>query len=298
MRLGRVELPSGDVALVSVDPESDTVQVLVDADPDDLPEVCLARPPVPVGAPRHRIEELRFLPPIARPPSVRDFMAFEDHVRNARSGVGQPMDPEWYDQPVFYFSNPNAILGDGATVRPPRVSRALDYELEVAAVIGRPARNLDGTDPDALRCIAGFTLMNDWSARDLGAKEMKQGLGPAKAKDFATSLGPWITTPDEFEPAGPGRFAETVTARLNGKLSSEASTASMHFSWLDILARASADADLLPGDVIGSGTCGGGCLLELRILHGREQYPWLKAGDTIELESSRLGRLRNEVGAA
>jgi fumarylacetoacetate (FAA) hydrolase len=297
MKIGRALLPSGDVALVSIADALDTVEVIDGAAPDELIDVCLQRRRGVIEGPRYDIGEVRFFPPVARPPSIRDFMAFEDHVKNARSGVGLPMDPEWYDAPVFYFSNPNAVLGDGDTVRPPRRSRSLDYEMEVACLIGRLARDLDPADPGAMDCIAGFLLMNDWSARDLGAKEMKQGLGPAKAKDFATSLGPWVVTPDEFQPAGAGRWAERVTARVNGKLYSEASLATMHFSWLDILARASADVDLVPGDIIGSGTVGGGCILELRILHGRDEYPWLSAGDVVEFESPLMGRLRNSVGS-
>jgi fumarylacetoacetate (FAA) hydrolase len=297
MKIGRVELPSGDVALASISDSLGTVQVIEGAAEDALVEVCLERrAPDPTG-PQYGIENVRFLPPVARPPSIRDFMAFEEHVKNARSGVGLSVDPEWYDAPVFYFSNPNAVLGDGDSVRPPRQSRSLDYELEVACLIGRRARDLDPADPAGMACIAGFLLMNDWSARDFGAKEMKQGLGPAKAKDFATSLGPWVVTPDEFAWTDPGRLAERATARVNGKLYSEGALAAMHFSWLDILARASADVDLVPGDIIGSGTCGGGCILELRILHGREEYPWLRPGDVVELESPLMGRLRNPIEA-
>lgn len=297
MKIGRIGLPNGDVVLGSISDSLETVQVLEGAPEDALTEVCVERRGGAAAGPQYGIDEVRFLPPVARPPSIRDFMAFEDHVKNARSGVGLEMDPEWYEAPVFYFSNPNAVLGDDDTVRPPRRSRSLDYELEVACLIGRRVRDVDPADPGAMGCVAGFLLMNDWSARDFGAREMKHGLGPAKAKDFATSLGPWVVTPDEFEWADPGRMAEPVTARVNGKLYSEGSLAQMHFSWLDILARASADIDLVPGEIIGSGTCGAGCLLELRILHGRDEFPWLRPGDVVELESPLMGRLRNPVGS-
>src|SRR5215210_2016735 len=184
-------------------------------------------------------------PPVLYPPSVRDFMAFEEHVKTTRANRGLPVPPEWYEIPVFYFSNPAAIYGDGDDVLYPDGSEALDYELEVAAVIG------------AGGAVGGFTVMNDWSARDLQLKEMKVGLGPAKGKDFATSLGPVVVTVDEFD----GSRA-TMVARVNGEERSRGELGDMHHSWDAIIAHAARSTRLRPGDVLGSGTVGTGCILE------------------------------------
>jgi fumarylacetoacetate (FAA) hydrolase len=222
----------------------------------------------------HALADVRLCAPIPQPPSVRDFYAFERHVRAARSQRGLEMAPEWYEIPVFYFSNPTAILGSDEDVRFPPESSSWDYELEVAAVIGR-----DGA-------IAGFTVLNDWSARDLQRMEMAVGLGPAKGKDFATSLGPVVVTPDEFD----AREAVMV-ARVNGEERSRGNLRDMHHSWDKIVAHAARNTRLLPGDVLGSGTVGTGCILEL----GDER--WLQSRDVVELEVVGLGVLRNTVGA-
>jgi fumarylacetoacetate (FAA) hydrolase len=189
-------------------------------------------------------------PPVLHPPSVRDFYAFEQHVRTARAARGLDVPPEWYEQPVFYFSNPAAIFGPDDEIPYPEGTQELDYELEVAAIVGANGQ------------IAGFTVMNDWSARDLQRAEMRVGLGPAKGKDFATSLGPFVVTRDD-----------------------------MYHSWDAIVAHAGRNTRLLPGDVLGSGTVGTGCILELG--DGR----WLRPGDVVELEVDGIGMLRNRVGA-
>jgi fumarylacetoacetate (FAA) hydrolase len=220
------------------------------------------------------LDQVRLLAPIHRPPSVRDFYAFEEHVRNARAVTGRgEVVPEWYEIPVFYFSNPAAIYGPDEEVPYPEGSEALDYELEVAAVIGA-----DGA-------IGGFTIMNDWSARDLQRKEMKVGLGPAKGKDFATSLGPVVVTPDEL-----GDLRLEMVARVNGEERSRGSLGDMYHSWEAILEHAARNTHLRPGDVIGSGTVGTGCILE----HGDER--WLRPGDQVELEVEGIGILRNRIG--
>jgi len=213
--------------------------------------------------------------PDRQPPSIRDFFAFEEHVRNARRNAGRGDVPEaWYELPVFYFSNPAAVYRDGDEVPRPEDSVALDYELELACVIGEDGR------PE------GFTVMNDWSARDLQAKEMSVGLGPAKGKDFATSLGPELVSPDEL-PAGPDLRA---VARVNGELRTDTRTGAMHWSWDDLIAAAARNTPgLQPGDVLGSGTVGGGCILE----HGDGR--WLEPGDEVELEIEGVGLLRNRV---
>jgi fumarylacetoacetate (FAA) hydrolase len=219
----------------------------------------------------YRLDDVRLLAPVQNPPSVRDFYAFEQHVKNARAVTGRgEVVPEWYEIPAFYFSNPAAIYGPDDEIPYPRGTQKLDYELEVAAVIGAGGE------------IAGFTVMNDWSARDLQRQEMAIGLGPAKGKDFATSLGPVIVTPDEL--------GDLMVARVNGEERSRGSLADMYWSWEQIVDHAARNTQLRPGDVLGSGTVGTGCILE----HGDER--WLQPGDEIELEVEGIGVLRNRVG--
>ncbi len=221
------------------------------------------------------LAEVELRVPVLHPPSVRDFMAFEQHVRAARANRGREVPPEWYEIPVFYFSNPAAMYGPDDEIPYPEGSNALDYELEVAAIVGAEGR------------IGGFTVMNDWSARDLQQQEMKVGLGPAKGKDFATSLGPLVVTPDEFDGTG-----GTMVARVNGEERSRGSLSDMYWSWDDLLAHAARNTRLRPGDVLGSGTVGTGCILE----HGDER--WLQPGDVVELEVEGIGVLRSVVGAS
>lgn len=241
-----------------------------------------------------RLEEVRLRAPIPRPPAVRDFYAFEQHVKTARRRRGLDMDPDWYELPVFYFSNPYAVNGPGDDVPIPAGCREMDYELEVAAVVGRGGADLD---PDeAERHIAGFTVMNDWSARDVQRREMKLGMGPVKGKDFATTLGPVLVTPDELEPYRKGRAYDlTMVARVGGREYSRASLADIYWSFGEMLAYASQGTRVEPGDVIGSGTCGTGCILELSLVHGEHAYPWLQPGDQVELDVEHLGVLSNRV---
>ena len=212
--------------------------------------------------------------PVLRPPSVRDFYAFEQHVRTARASRGLEVPAEWYEAPVFYFSNPAAIYGPEDEVPYPEGTAELDYELEVAAVIGAEGR------------IGGFTVMNDWSARDLQRQEMAVGLGPAKGKDFATSLGPLLVTPDEL-----GDLRVEMVARVNGEERSRGNLGDLHYSWDAIVAHAARNTALRPGDVLGSGTVGTGCILE----HGDGR--WLRPGDVVELEVEGIGVLRNRVAS-
>jgi len=242
--------------------------------------------------------DIAFLPPVAQPPSIRDFYAFETHVKNARARRGLTVPPEWYELPVFYFSNPGALVGHGAPVAKPAWTEALDYELEIACVIGKKARDVKAEEWRSV--VAGFTILNDWSARDVQRKEMAVGLGPAKGKDFATSLGPALVTLDELEArvvrdggdAPPGdRFDLTMEAGVNGVTLSRSNAKEMHYTFGQMIARASADVYLFPGDVIGSGTAGNGCLLEL----GPEAHPWLVPGDEVTLEIQGLGELTNRI---
>jgi 2-keto-4-pentenoate hydratase/2-oxohepta-3-ene-1,7-dioic acid hydratase in catechol pathway len=242
----------------------------------------------------YKLTDVELLAPIPRPPSIRDFYAFEQHVRTARKRRGLEMDPDWYELPVFYFSNPAAVIGPGADVEVPPGSSALDFELEVAAVVGREGSDLDPAEAE--RHIAGFCVMNDWSARDLQAREMKLSMGPVKGKDFATTLGPALVTPDELEPLRKDRAYDlAMTASVNGREYSRASLADIYWSFGEMLAYASRGTRLVPGDVIGSGTCGTGCILELSLVHGQEAYPWLVPGDEVVLEVAQLGRVANRV---
>ncbi|QRG66077.1 fumarylacetoacetate hydrolase family protein [Brevibacillus choshinensis] len=240
------------------------------------------------------MDEVQLGSPLPRPGSFRDFYAFEAHVKTARAQRGLDMVPEWYDFPVFYFSNASAFTGPEAAIRRPKATQWLDYELEVACVIGKAGVNI--SVEEAAAHIAGYCILNDWSARDIQREEVKVGLGPAKGKDFATSMGPWLVTPDELESAritgerGDG-YDLTMVARVNGVEYSRGNLRDLHFTFAEMIARASADCPLYPGDVIGSGTVGTGCILEL----GADRYGWLAPGDVVELEVERLGILRNRI---
>lgn len=205
------------------------------------------------------------------------------------------MIPQWYEIPAFYFSNPHTVIGDGDLVIPPKGTQELDFELEIAAVVGKEAANLPADDR-AMDCLLGFTIYNDWSARDLQRQEMAIGLGPAKGKDFANALGPYVVPfSDLRDRYRDGRLELAMEAAVNGKTISRGNAATMYWTWPQILAHASRDSRLMPGDVIGSGTVGGGCILELT---PEAVGGWLKPGDVVTLEIERLGRLRNQVAQA
>jgi 2-keto-4-pentenoate hydratase/2-oxohepta-3-ene-1,7-dioic acid hydratase in catechol pathway len=242
------------------------------------------------------LDAVHLLAPIPKPPTVRDFYAFEQHVRTARQRRGLEMDPDWYELPVFYFSNPYAIGGPNDDIAIPPGSAEMDYELEVAAIVGRGGADLD--PEQAHRNIAGYCVMNDWSARDVQRREMKLSMGPVKGKDFATTIGPVLVTPDELEDVRRNRsFDLAMTASVNDVEYSRASLADVFWSFGEMLAYASRGTRVEAGDVIGSGTCGTGCILELSMVHGIDQYPWLQPGDVVELSVERLGTLRNRVVA-
>ncbi len=233
-----------------------------------------------------------------QPRSLRDGYAFRQHVEAARRSRGLPMIPEYDLFPVFYFSNHWAVTGPGPVVVQPRHLEQLDFELECAIVIGKAGKNIPASVADSF--IAGFTIMNDWSARGLQAQEMKLNLGPAKGKDFATSLGPWLVTPDELADRilpGPhgNHYDLTMQASLNGEVVSQDRLSHMAWTFAQIIERASYGVWLYPGDVIGSGTCGTGCLLELNGSGVFSPPRWLQPGDTVELTIERLGVLRNRV---
>lgn len=240
--------------------------------------------------------DVKLLPPITRPSSIRDFYAFEQHVKAGRRSRGLDMVPEWYEIPVFYFTNPNALAGDGDKVGVPPGCTWLDFEVEVAAVVGRNCSNLKVSEAGAH--IVGYMIMNDWSARDLQRKEMLVGLGPAKGKDFAMSIGPCLVTADELASRRKGKaFDLAITASVNGREYTRANFADIYWSFEEMLSFASRGTNVLAGDILGSGTCGTGCISELSLTHGGEKYPWLKPGDGVEITVEMLGTLRNEIVA-
>lgn len=231
------------------------------------------------AAREHGLEDVALRAPVPQPPSLRDFFAFEGHVAAGWRLRGAEIPPAWYEAPTFYFSNPASIHAPGEAVRRPAATSLLDFELEIAAVIGAEGE------------IAGFTLLNDWSARDVQAQEMTVGLGPAKGKDFATSLGPWLVTPDELPYQG-GRLHVEATVTVNGTEITRTRAGEQHWSWPQLVAHAARDTRLVTGDVLGSGTLNRGCLLELGPLDGDR---WLEPGDTVVLEADGLGRLETPV---
>ncbi|HLO12172.1 MAG TPA: fumarylacetoacetate hydrolase family protein [Pseudoneobacillus sp.] len=236
------------------------------------------------------LSEVKLKAPLPNPRSFRDFYAFEQHVKTARENRGLEMIPEWYEIPVFYFSNHLAIKGPEVQIERPKQCEWLDYELEIACIIGKEGSNI--SREDAQDYIFGYCILNDWSARDLQRKEMKVGLGPAKGKDFATSIGPYILTKDELEDKVAGKgFQLKMTAKVNGVLLSEGNMKDLYYSFGEMIERASDGVTLYPGEMLGSGTVGSGCLLEL----GQNIHRWLEPGDLVELEIENLGVLRNTI---
>lgn len=238
--------------------------------------------------------------PIPKPLSVRDGYAFRQHVESARKGRGLPMIPEFDLFPIFYFTNAAAITGPGEVSVQKQALIDLDFELEVAVVIGKKGKNIPASRAD--EHIFGYMIMNDWSARHLQREEMKLNLGPAKGKDFATSLGPYLVTRDELEkfavkgPKGE-RHNLRMQAWLNEKKVSDGNVKDMTWTFGEIIERASYGVTLYPGEVIGSGTVGTGCFMELNATKTTDNL-WIKPGDRMILEVEGLGRLENKVVAA
>jgi 2-keto-4-pentenoate hydratase/2-oxohepta-3-ene-1,7-dioic acid hydratase in catechol pathway len=253
--------------------------------------------------PRTPLDDVQLLAPL-RPASVRDFVAFEEHVEGVTAAVdgASAVVPEWYEAPTFYFTNPHTVLGTGARVDPP-VCERLDLECELAAVIGGVPGS-DGanlTAEQAARHVFGYTVMNDWSARDLQSREMKVRLGPCKGKDFATTLGPWIVTGDELEPHhdADGFLAVTAEVRINGELVGTDLVANMGWTFPELVAYAARNSRVVPGDVLGSGTVGnGGCLAELWGRRGGLDPAPLSEGDEVRLRVEGVGEIVNVVGPA
>jgi 2-keto-4-pentenoate hydratase/2-oxohepta-3-ene-1,7-dioic acid hydratase in catechol pathway len=222
------------------------------------------------------LSSVRLLPPLA-PASLRDFLAFEDHVKRGAERRGTDVPRYWYEAPVYYKGNPRALVGPDDQCPWPPYTDHLDFELELAMIVGRPGR--DVSIDDAGDHIFGFTILDDFSARDVQAKEMSAWLGPAKSKDFANALGPCIVTVDEIGPEPD----LAMTCRVNGEEWGRARSSDMYWRWAEIVAHVSASEEIVPGDVYGSGTPGGCCGLDL----GRQ----LRPGDVIELEIEKIGVL-------
>jgi fumarylacetoacetate (FAA) hydrolase len=236
------------------------------------------------------LEQTRLGAPVQRPPGFRDFYAFEEHVKTARANRGFEMVPQWYEFPVFYFSNTQCLKGHKESVKKPAYTNRLDYELEIGCVMGKECRSIARSN--ALNYVEGFLIINDWSARDVQREEVKVGLGPAKGKDFATSMGPFLVTKDELESVRNGEHYELdMKARVNGKLLSHGNLNTIYYSFAQLIERASDSCTLYPGDIIGSGTVGTGCILEL----GEDKHGWLEKGDIVELEVEKLGVLASKI---
>jgi 2-keto-4-pentenoate hydratase/2-oxohepta-3-ene-1,7-dioic acid hydratase in catechol pathway len=254
-----------------------TMEALVEAGFDALDG---ARAAMERDRSEHAVLEARLLVPIL-PGSLRDFLAFEDHVKRGSERRGEAVPEAWYEMPMYYKGNHRSVFGPDQEIPWPPYTDELDFELEVACVLG--GRGRDRSEDDADRLIFGYTLMNDWSARDIQRKEMSVRLGPAKGKDFATSLGPCIVTADELDPS-----AVTLAARIDGERWAEGRLGDMHWTFPQMIAHVSRGEDVWPGDLYGSGTFGGGCGLDL----GRFLWP----GAEVELEATGIGILRNRVG--
>ncbi|MDZ7378671.1 MAG: fumarylacetoacetate hydrolase family protein [candidate division KSB1 bacterium] len=259
----------------------------------ELPNDPLARLQSALGASSATqgvpLASVRLRAPILQPPTVRDFMVYEGH---ANAGGTRQLADAWYRLPIFYFSSPLRIFGPEEAVPYPSASEQLDYELELAAVIGREGSNV--TEAEALSYIAGFTIFNDWSCRDLQRDEMEARLGPAKGKDAATSLGPWLVTTDELLPyIRDGRLYARCTVKVNGVQWMENDAGLMYHTWGAMIERASRDSRIVPGDVLGGGTVTGGSIGEAI----RNGYParYLEVGDVVEIEVEHLGVLRNTI---
>ncbi len=235
------------------------------------------------------LSSVQLLSPVLRPPTVRDFMVYEGH---ASGGGTRKLSEAWYRLPVFYFSNTLRIFGPDADIPFPSASERLDYELEIGLVVGREGSDIHGED--WLQYVAGFTIFNDWSCRDLQSDEMQDGLGPAKGKDAASSLGPCVVTLDELGASiRDGRLHGRCSVRVNGDLWMENDAGTAYHDWGAILERAARDSRIVPGDVLGSGTVSGGTIGEA--IRNGYKARYLQAGDTVEMEVEGLGILRNRL---
>ncbi len=300
MKLLTHDADSGPRAGVLVGNRVHDVALLLDEGPLRDVRALLERPGEPLERLRvalksarledsQALDEVRLRAPVLQPPTVRDFMVYEGH---ASGGGTRQLSDAWYRLPIFYFSNPLRIFGPDDSVPYPSASDLLDYELELAAVIGHEGSNVSAAA--AFSYIAGFTIFNDWSCRDLQRDEMEARLGPAKGKDSATSLGPWLVTTDELQPfIRDGRLHVRCRLRVNGEQWMENDGGLMYHAWGDMIERASRDSRIVPGDVLGGGTVTGGSIGEA-IRNGLPAR-YLKIGDVVEIEVEGIGVLRNTI---
>ena len=297
MRITRIDIKGARRAAV-VSPDGESARLL----PTEVGGLDLlsAHPPERERIAEGAVEEIeladaRLLAPVqAR--TLRDFSVFEQHIEGVRLGRSPdvPVPPVWYESPFCYFTNPHAVNGPGAEIQVPPGCVDLDFELEVAAVIGRSGANL-APEPASAH-IAGYTIFNDWSARDLQLAEMQLGLGICKGKDFANTLGPWIVTADELESyRREDRLDLDMRASVNGRELGDDTLAKMAWSFEELVSYASRGTWVKTGDVLVSGTCGSGCLLELWGRRGRDDLPPLRSGDTVSLTVEGIGTLTNTV---
>tara|TARA_B100001094_G_scaffold316753_1_gene358346 strand:- start:627 stop:1613 length:987 start_codon:yes stop_codon:yes gene_type:complete len=284
-----LEIPSElKLALINWESNITKLKKLYKAIPDSELDSLFAN-----GKPIATLErDVKLLSPIINPQSFRDFYAFEQHVRAARKLRGLEMHPDWFKIPIFYFSNPSALYGHKQEIPYPLNTNELDFELEFAIILANGGSNIKSED--ASKYIAGYTICNDWSARDLQREEMAMSLGPAKGKDFASSFGPYMVTPDELDHALDlnGKLHLRMTCHVNDKLISDGNTNDLYHPFTKMIERASMNTNLLPGDILGSGTVGTGCILELR---PENVGGWLKKGDVVKLEVEGLGVLENKI---
>jgi fumarylacetoacetate (FAA) hydrolase len=291
MKLGRARLKDGSLFVVRVD-GSRATPIAPAEDPLGVLDALSAPAGLPAIGPSLALEDVQLLAPIA-PPSLRDFVVFEAHLANIGRGTNKVVPPEWYEGPAFYFSNTGAMYGPDEEVRKPKTTDKLDFEVELACVVGRDASDLDADDPSTLDVIAGFLIFNDLSARDLQAHDQAIGVGPGKGKDFANCIGPLIVTPDEVGGFHGGRTKCAMSATVNGQVWTETGTSDMHYTWGEILAAASVNTTIRRGDVIAAGTCPRGCIAEL--LNLGEDVHWLVPGDVVEIAADGIGTLINTI---
>jgi 2-keto-4-pentenoate hydratase/2-oxohepta-3-ene-1,7-dioic acid hydratase in catechol pathway len=294
MRIARIDLDSRATTAIV---DGDALRPVPDVEVLDLlaaPAAERDRLTAGAGAP---VADARLLSPI-EPASIRDFSVFEQHGAGASMAIGGPdakISPPWYEMPAFYFSNPHATTGPDEVIAPPAGSTGLDLELELAAIVIRRGRNISVDDAGAH--IGGYTIFNDWSERDIAMREARMPFGFHKTKDFANTFGPWIVTPDELEPYRQGdRLNLRMTAYVNGRELGSDTAANMAWGFEELVSFAARGAWIAPGDVIGSGTSGGGCLFELWGRNQAKHPPPLEPGDEVRVEVEGIGTLTNTIG--
>lgn len=242
--------------------------------------------------PTYALDDVTLVAPLPNPRSFRDYIGFEQHLKNASAKFGHQIAPEWYEMPIFYFTNHQAIYGPGDDIPQPTGETRLDYELELGCILGKSGKNIRADEADDY--IFGYTVFNDFTARAIQAREMKCNLGPAKGKDFANAIGPYIVTKDELEPYrdATGRFSLRMTSRINGQIICDGNYDTIHYTFGQMIERASENhVRLHPGDILGSGTVGWGSLIETNF----DAHRPLQPGDVIELEIEGIGILKNQI---